>query len=173
MSEGADRTSMEEYLKLPYTISIVRDGDSYVAKVAELPGCVTQAETRAEATEAIDDAMRLWLESALAQGLEIPKPRTLEDYSGRFVVRMPSSLHRRLSVGAEREGVSLNQYAVSLLSERSAVALILSAHPYISAGMSEYEKMWAPRGEIYGPPSTPTHEIQDDDTIDSLEKVAG
>lgn len=173
MSDGADRASIEEYLKLPYTISIVCDGDSYVAKVDELPGCVTQAETRAEALEAIDDAMKLWLESALAQGMDIPEPRTLDDYSGRFVVRMPSSLHRRLSVGAEREGVSLNQYVVSLLSERSAAALILGANQYTAGEMSEYGKMWAPEGRLYGPPSTPAYEMQDGDTIDSIEKVAG
>lgn len=173
MSDGADRTSIEKYLELPYTISIVHDGDGYVAKVDELPGCITQAETRAKALEAIDDAMKLWLESALVQGMEIPEPKPLDGYSGRFVVRMPSSLHRRLSVGAEREGVSLNQYVVSLLSERSAVALILGARQYAVGGVSAYGKMWAPEGRLYGPPSMPAYEMQDDDTIDNTEKVAG
>lgn len=173
MNDGEDRVSIDEYMEMPYTISIVRDEDRYVARVEELPGCVTQADTRAEALEAIDDAMRLWLESAVAQGLKIPEPRTLDDYSGRFVVRMPRSLHRRLSTGADREGVSLNQYVVSLLSERSAAALILSAHPYVAAGISEYGKLWASSGRLYGPPSAPSYEIQESDIIDSKEKVAG
>jgi predicted HicB family RNase H-like nuclease len=44
-------------------------------------------------------------------------PATEQDYSGKFVLRLPKSLHRRLAQQAEQEGVSLNQYAVSLLSE--------------------------------------------------------
>jgi antitoxin HicB len=79
MIESTDRASIEKYMKVPYTISIVRADDGYVAKVEELPGCVTQAETRTEALEAIDDAMMLWLESAVTQELGIPEPRSQKD----------------------------------------------------------------------------------------------
>jgi hypothetical protein len=42
--------------------------------------------------------------------MPIPEPRPEEEYSGKFVVRVPRSLHRELVETAEREGVSLNQY---------------------------------------------------------------
>jgi hypothetical protein len=58
----------------------------------------------------IREAMQLWLEVALEEGIPIPEPRPEEDYSGKFVVRVPRSLHRELVEHAEREGVSLNQY---------------------------------------------------------------
>ena len=45
---------------------------------------------------------------------DAPPPRT---YSGRFVQRIPRSLHMRLARRAESEGVSLNQLATTLLAE--------------------------------------------------------
>jgi antitoxin HicB len=52
--------------------------------------------------------MTAWIETALEDGQTIPLPRSIEDYSGRFVVRIPKSLHQELVEMAEREGVSLN-----------------------------------------------------------------
>ena len=71
---------------------------------------MNQGDTPEEALEAILDAMQGWLEIALEKGNPIPEPRPEEDYSGKFVVRVPKSLHRKLVEEAEKEGVSLNQY---------------------------------------------------------------
>jgi antitoxin HicB len=104
----------EKYLELPYTIEVTKDeSDEYsgwFARVVELPGCMTQADTFEELSEMIRDAMRAWIESAQEDGESIPLPRSVEDYSGRFVVRIPKSLHRELVEMAEREGVSLNTF---------------------------------------------------------------
>jgi len=54
--------------------------------------------------------MRGWLQVSLEDGDPIPEPRPEEEYSGKFVVRVPRSLHRQLVEEAERDGVSLNQY---------------------------------------------------------------
>lgn len=109
-----NKRNVEYYLNLPYTIQVYRDSDpenpGWVATVAELSGCMTQADTFEELGEMIDEAMRLWIEAALEDGVEIPEPRLEEDYSGKFVVRVPNSLHRNLSIVSEREGVSLNSY---------------------------------------------------------------
>jgi antitoxin HicB len=111
---------VEYYLKLPYTIEIIHDeGEEYsgwFAKVVELPGCMTQADTLDELEEMIQDAMRAWIETALEDGYPIPEPRTEESYSGKFVVRVPKSLHRDLVDAAEREGVSLNTFVNTALS---------------------------------------------------------
>ncbi len=56
------------------------------------------------------DAMHGWIEIALADGQTIPEPRPVEDYSGKFVVRVPKSLHRDLAQEADRQGISLNQF---------------------------------------------------------------
>ncbi|MBN1873735.1 MAG: toxin-antitoxin system HicB family antitoxin, partial [Anaerolineae bacterium] len=44
----------------------------------------------------IEDAKRAWIESALEDGVDIPLPRKTADYSGKFVVRLPRSLHKQL-----------------------------------------------------------------------------
>jgi antitoxin HicB len=106
--------TLDEYLTLPYHIEVIRDDDDenpgWVARVIELPGCITQGDTFEELGEMIEDAMRGWIGVALEDGIPVPEPKPDEDYSGKFVVRVPRSLHRQLAEAAEREGVSLNQF---------------------------------------------------------------
>jgi antitoxin HicB len=103
--------TVEYYMSLPYTIELQRDPDEgWFVQVKELRGCMSQGETREEALSMIQEAMELWLEVALEDGLPIPEPRPEESYSGKFVVRVPRSLHRELVESAAQEGVSLNQY---------------------------------------------------------------
>lgn len=64
----------------------------------------------------MEEARHLWLESAYEDGLDITLPRDQEQYSGKFFIRTPKSLHRKLDRLAKREGVSLNQYLVATLS---------------------------------------------------------
>ena len=112
--------SVEEYLQLPYTIEVIRDNNpenpGWVARVVELPGCITQGDTFEELGEMIRDAMRGWIEVALEDGEDIPEPRREEEFSGKFIVRVSKSLHRRLVMTAEREGISLNQFVSTALS---------------------------------------------------------
>lgn len=62
-----------------------------------------------------------WIEAALEDGVEIHEPDSLEDYSGQFKLRIPRSLHRSLAEHSQREGISMNQYCVYLLSRNDAV----------------------------------------------------
>lgn len=99
------------YLALPYTIEIIQeDAEIWFARVKELPGCMTEGDSAQEAAEMILDAKKAWIEVALEDGQPIPEPRPVEDYSGKFVVRVSKSLHRDLTQEAERQGVSLNQF---------------------------------------------------------------
>ena len=111
---------VDEYMKLPYNFIIqpINDesGNYYYARVLEFDGCQSTGETFNEAYENIKEAMRGWIETKLENGYEVPLPIGYEDFSGKFVVRIPKSLHYRLAVEAEQEGVSLNQYALYKLS---------------------------------------------------------
>ncbi len=113
--------TLDEYLALPYTISIVPDRDDdgntgYVAEVAELPGCISQGATIEEAAAGVRDAMLGWLSVAIDDGIEIPEPRDPASYSGRLLLRIPRSLHAELARQAELEGVSLNQFLAATLA---------------------------------------------------------
>ncbi len=117
--------TFNDYQALPYTIEIHRDETDgnvgWVANVAELPGCLTQADSFEELEVMIVDAMRAWIETAIEDGQPVPAPRPLKDYSGKFVVRVPKSLHQQLAAAARREGVSLNTY-VNVALGRSVAA---------------------------------------------------
>lgn len=113
---------LDYYLNLPYTIILApEEAGGYFAKIDELPGCMTQGETIAETITNIEDAKRLWLQTALQKKAEIPLPESMREYSGRFIVRIPTYLHKRLASIAKKEGVSLNQMALALLSERITI----------------------------------------------------
>ena len=111
---------VRDYMKLPYNYIVqpIEDeiGSYYYAHVLELDGCQTTGETFEEAYINLKDAMKGWIETKLENNLEIPLPVKYNDYSGKFIVRIPKSLHYRLAVEAEQEGVSLNQYALYKLS---------------------------------------------------------
>lgn len=115
------KRTVEDYLRLPYKIILTADADDdgrmgWVAEVMELPGCVSQGGTQQQAVDRIQDAMRDWLEAALESGVTIPEPRDTSSYSGRFLVRIPASLHAKLVEFAEHEGVSLNQFVSTTLA---------------------------------------------------------
>ena len=92
-------------------------GSYFYARVLELDGCQSTGETFEEAYENLREAMKEWIETKLEGGFDVPLPVGYDDFSGKFVVRIPRSLHYRLSVEAEQEGVSLNQYALYKLSK--------------------------------------------------------
>jgi antitoxin HicB len=120
--------TVDYYMNLPYTIELRRDPEEgWFVRVRELRGCMSQGDTLEEAVAMIQDAMLAWLETALEDGLPIPEPHLEEDYSGKFVVRVPRSLHRDLVENARREGVSLNQY-INVVLGRATGQPAVSSH---------------------------------------------
>lgn len=62
------------------------------------------------------------LAKAEKEGIESAIPlddfvKQLEGFSGKFVLRLPRSLHRKLKLEADAEGVSLNQYVIYKLAQ--------------------------------------------------------
>ncbi len=129
---------LQYYLGKNYPILICpAEEGGYVAEIEELPGCITQGETLEEVSDRINNARQLWIEQSYEDGLEIPLPRTEEEYSGKFIVRIPKHLHRRLAEKARREGVSLNQYVENILSAGIATQNALDE---IKAGLDKISK---------------------------------
>ena len=60
--------------------------------------------------------MELWIETKLANGFDVPEPVKDTKASGKFTLRIPKTLHQRLTIEAKKEGISLNQYALYKLS---------------------------------------------------------
>ena len=112
--------NVKKYLKLPYNYIIQpitdESGSYFYARVLEFDGCQSTGETFEEAYKNIKEAMKGWIEAKLEGGFEVPLPVGYDNFSGKFMVRIPQSLHYKLTVEAEQEGVSLNQYALYKLS---------------------------------------------------------
>ena len=112
--------NIDYYMGLNYPVAIERiseeDGGGFFASISLLPGCMSDGETLEEAYENIENAKKEWLRSMLERGMNIPAPVDQEEFSGKFLVRLPKSLHRTLVQISKREGVSLNQYVANALA---------------------------------------------------------
>ena len=115
--------TLNEYMELPYKMEIVEDKEEggFVVSFPDLPGCITCGETVESAVANAMDAKKAWLEAALEEGIIIHEPDSIEDYSGQFKLRIPKSLHRLLAEHSKKEGISMNQYCLYLLSRNDAV----------------------------------------------------
>ena len=115
--------TLNDYMKMSYRMEIIEDKDEggFVISYPDLPGCITCSETIENAIANAVDAKRSWIEAALEDGIEIHEPDSLNNYSGQFKLRIPRSLHRDLAEHAQREGISMNQYCVYLLSKNDSL----------------------------------------------------
>lgn len=103
----------------PFTIRHLsaEEGGGYLIEFPDLPGCLSDGETIEEAIINGNDAVKCWLAAAKEIGRDIPQPGMPETQSGKWVQRVPKSLHNQLVVRAKREGVSLNTLVVSMIAE--------------------------------------------------------
>lgn len=103
-----------------YSINLAwsEEDSCYVSTVAEFPGLSAFGNSPEEVVEEAKIAVEGFLKVYQEDGCPIPKPATLKPFSGQTRLRLPKSLHATLNQEAKKEGVSLNTYLVSLLSER-------------------------------------------------------
>ena len=111
---------VKDYLKLPYTriVTEMKDesGHYFYGRILELDGCQSTGDTVEELYENLNEAMEGYIEVKLENNIPIPLPERTEDFSGKFNVRLPKTLHQRLAIEANNEGVSLNQLVLYKLA---------------------------------------------------------
>ena len=107
-------------MNLKYTTQITEiaaeDGGGYLIEIPLLKGCVSDGETVAEALENIKEAKEEWFKYMLENNLPIHEHMDVSKYSGKFVVRIPKTLHKTISEQSKLEGLSLNQYVANSLA---------------------------------------------------------
>ena len=132
-----DIKNLDYYRSLPYGITLRKDDESdWVARVQELPGCTAHGGTQAEALERLEEVKTAWIEDAIEAGDAIPEPGVPEELpSGKWLQRVPRSLHKSLTDIAKREGVSLNQFVTMLLAE--AVGTQKTGYALVASGPIE------------------------------------
>ncbi|MBE6105218.1 toxin-antitoxin system HicB family antitoxin [Anaerovibrio lipolyticus] len=112
--------TLEYYMELDYPVELSKikpeEGGGFFVSVPLLPGCMSDGDTLEEAYSNIVEAKKEWFSSMIERKMEIPEPAEKEEYSGKFMVRLPKSLHKTLVQLSKREGVSLNQYVTNSLA---------------------------------------------------------
>ena len=129
------------HLGRPYSRVIIPEQDgTFRAEILEFPGCIATGDTEIEALASLKDVALSWLEVTLAKGQVIPEPIEKMEFSGKLVLRLPKSLHKKASRAAERDGISLNQFIVSSLAQqvgaRSVAAPPKFAHQIVLMSQS-------------------------------------
>jgi predicted RNase H-like HicB family nuclease len=95
------------------------EDEGFIAIAPDLPGCSAFGDSQQEALAELQDAIAAWIEAAQSAGNPVPSPSDparRPEYSGKVLLRMPRELHGRLASQAKSQNVSLNHYAVYLLT---------------------------------------------------------
>ena len=120
---------LQYYMSLNYPSQITKideaDGGGFLIEVPMLKGCMSDGETVEEAYNNLEEAKKEWFAYMLENNLAIPEPADAS-YSGRFMVRIPKTLHKIITEQSKREGLSLNQYVSNVLAYAAGQRTVLS-----------------------------------------------
>jgi len=93
------------------------EGGGYLIAFPDLPGCMSDGDSMAEAKRHAADAVASYLASCRKRHDPVPEPGSGGPASGKFLVRLPKSLHVALSERAKVEGVSMNLMFTAIIAE--------------------------------------------------------
>lgn len=119
-------SSIEQYRTFKYPM-LIEPGEEggFVVTYPDLPGVVGEGDNVAEATTNAEELRMVWTETCIEDGMEVPQPGELSSCNGTLTVRIPPALHKRLSLRARNEKISLNRLISYLLSTSISVPAIL------------------------------------------------
>ena len=121
---------LQYYMSLNYPSQITKideaDGGGFLIEVPMLKGCMSDGETVEEAYNNLEEAKKEWFTYMLENNLAIPEPADAS-YSGRFMVRIPKTLHKIITEQSKHEGLSLNQYVSNVLAYAAGQRAALTA----------------------------------------------
>ena len=108
---------MLENDRYTYRVTWSEEDEEYVGLCVEYPSLSWLAPTPQEALEGIRQVVADVVADMEANEERVPEPIALRHYSGKFTVRIPPDLHRRLTLEAAESGISLNRLASAKLSQ--------------------------------------------------------
>ena len=110
---------MRELTLYPFEIRALSedDGGGFLISFPDFSECISDGETPEEAIRNGLDALAETIAALESMNLPVPEPGSGGSYSGRFVQRVPRSLHARLAARAKQEGVSMNALVTTILAD--------------------------------------------------------
>ncbi len=110
---------MRDLSQYPFEIRplTTEEGGGFLISYPDFSECISDGETSEEAIENGMDALEETIAALESMGFPVPAPNSASQYSGKFIQRVPKSLHARLASRAKREGISMNSLVISFLAE--------------------------------------------------------
>ncbi|MFH1906590.1 MAG: toxin-antitoxin system HicB family antitoxin [Chloroflexota bacterium] len=103
-----------------YRVTWSEEDNEYVGLCAEFPSLSWLEPSPEEALKGIRQTVAQVAADLEKSGEPVPEPIAVKKYSGKFMVRIPPELHRRLAIEAAESGVSLNRLASDKLNRQEA-----------------------------------------------------
>ena len=100
-----------------YRVTWSEEDEEYVGLCAEFPSLSWLARTPEAALKGIRKVVADVVKEMQESGEPVPDPIASRQYSGKFMVRVPPEVHRKLAIQAAEAGVSLNRLASSKLAQ--------------------------------------------------------
>lgn len=93
------------------------EGGGFLISYSDFSECIADGETVEEAIANGRSALSETIATLKAKGFPVPAPNSGGVASGKFVARVPKSVHAQLATRAKAEGVSLNSLVLAFLAE--------------------------------------------------------
>jgi antitoxin HicB len=98
------------------------DGGGFLISFPDFAECISDGETVDEAIENGRDALKATVAALKSRKLPIPAPNSGGVASGKFVARVPKTVHAQLATRARAEGVSLNALVLTFIAQGLGVS---------------------------------------------------
>lgn len=92
------------------------EDQEYVGLCAEFPSLSFLDKNQEKAFNGIRHVVGNVLTDLKENHERIPEPLSTQRYSGKFMVRIPPDVHRKLALGASEAQISLNRYVSAKLA---------------------------------------------------------
>ena len=107
---------VKEMDRYTYRVTWSEEDQEYVGLCAELGGLSWLESTPEGALEGIRALVGRVVTDLKRSKEPVPEPLSTRAFSGKFLVRVPPEVHRRLAIQAAESGVSLNRLVSSKLA---------------------------------------------------------
>jgi antitoxin HicB len=93
------------------------EGGGYLISYPDFSECIADGETIDETITHGREALAATIAALKAKNFAVPAPNSGGVASGKFVARVPKTIHAQLAIRAKAEGVSLNTLVLTFLAE--------------------------------------------------------
>jgi len=99
-----------------YRVTWSPEDGEHIGLCVEFPSLSWLAASPEKALVGIRQVVTSVVKDMQDNGEEVPQPMADREYSGKFLVRVPPTIHRALAIRAAEEGVSLNRFVGAKLA---------------------------------------------------------